>query len=219
MIAFVLLLASAEPTSQPREIAERIEFIQRRLDAGTKPAAAWWYGWLIGYSALAVGQAIPAIFVTDRELRVNLLVGAGATLLGVLSVALLPLPAVWAADKLRRAPPEEKLALGEKLLKDSAESEEFGRSAVVHLAGAIVSLAQGLILWLGFNYPIDAVVNTLASLHVCEAQVWSQPTHAIRDWQEYQRVYGAGAASSTASKGPWFRFGTFPGGLAVSGGF
>jgi len=160
-----------------------------KLEEGTSTAQIWWWGWAGGYAALTVGQGIVALATSDRDLRVNMLVGSASSLLGFGFVLITDFPARYASAELRAMPDDTEAARSAKqkrareLLRASAEAEIDGRSWVVHLLGLSVAAAQGLILWLAFDLPVDGIINATVSLAISEAQIWTQPTRAIDDWQ------------------------------------
>lgn len=160
-----------------------------KLEEGTSTAQIWWWGWAFGYATLTVGQGIVALATSDRDLRVNMLVGSASSLLGLGFVLITDFPARYASAELRAIKEDTEEARSAKqkrareLLRASAEAEIDGRSWVVHLLGASVAVAQGLILWLAFDLPVDGIVNATVSLAISEAQIWTQPTRAIDDWQ------------------------------------
>lgn len=133
--------------------------------------------------------------------RIDNAVGAISSSLGVLPFAL-PLDARFAAATFRaiaERTPEEgraKLARGERMLAAIAEQEAFGRSWVSHALGGAVALGTALVLSVGFDRPASGVVSGVTGLALTEAQIFTQPIHAIEDWDAYRR------AAATATPPP-----------------
>lgn len=160
-----------------------------KLQAGTSSAQAWWWGWAGGYAAMTIGQGAVALVTSDSDLRINMLVGASSSFLGFGFVLLTDFPARYAVSELDQMPDETEQARATKhqrareLLCASAQAENDGRSWIIHVLGITVAAAQGLILWLAFDLPVDGAINAAVSLLISEAQIWTQPTRAIADWQ------------------------------------
>lgn len=218
--------AKAEPPSDA-EVTRRIAFLQTRLDQGTVAANRWWYGWYTGWSALTVGQGIIAVAVPDRGLRADAAVGAVGSSLGLIPLGLVPFPARHAAADLRAMPeatPEErrkKLARGERLLRESAESEVLRRKWFNHVLCGAVSTSVGLVLALGYGRPVTGAVSATVGIALSEAQIFTMPTAAISDWNEYQSGGGAGRLGRTQRPAPgvsWF-VAPLAGGAMVGGSF
>jgi hypothetical protein len=199
----------------------RLIFLTDRLRAGEGAARAWYWTWTAIYGVATIGQAIG--FFTSQDLRgqVNWAVGAATTLLGTVLMLVTDFPAEYAARELSRMPvttPEQrkaKLKRAEELMEKAAEAETDGRAWFIHLGGAVVSLAGGLILWLAYGFLVDGIINTVAGIAVSEIQIWTQPTRAIGDWREYQAQFG-GTVGGTR---PSVRVVPTIGGLAVAGRF
>jgi len=160
-----------------------------KLEEGTSTAQAWWWGWAGTYAVLTVGQGVVALVASDRDLRINMLVGSASSLLGFGFVLITDFPARYAIAELDEMPDdtaEERTAKqnrARELLRASAQAEIDGRSWIIHFLGLSVAVAQGLVLWLAFDLPVDGAINAGISLAISEAQIWTQPTRAIDDWQ------------------------------------
>jgi hypothetical protein len=56
-----------------------------------------------------------------------------------------------------------------------------------------VNLASGLIVWLGFERNIwEGVGNFALNTVITELQIWTQPTRAITDYDNYIKKYKSG---------------------------
>ncbi len=181
----VALSLAAEPIAEaPAVDHSRLEELTRHFDDNDTAANAWFWSWTAAYGALTVGQAIGFAVVNDRELRVNFAVGGISSLIGLVALMIPPFPAAFAKRRLAAVPAGDgeaaKLARAEELLSDSADAERFGRSWLIHAGCAAVSVAGGLVLWLGYGYLVDGIINTLVSVAVGELQIWTQPMAAAR---------------------------------------
>jgi hypothetical protein len=199
----------------------RLIFLSERLQAGQTAARAWYWTWTAVYLGGSIAQGIAFFLSTDLEGQVNWAVGTATTLLGLLLMLVTDFPAEYATRELARmaeGTPEQrraKLKRAEELLEGAATAESDGRAWYIHLGGAAVSLAGGLILWLAYGFLVDGIINAAVGIVVTEVQIWTQPTRAIKDWAEYQAQFGGRAATSK----PSVRFVPTLGGLALAGRF
>jgi hypothetical protein len=197
LLALALMLLAPRARAQDLtdvEITRRLGFIERHLESGTVAADRWWYGWYAGWTALTAGEVVFALAATDRGFRVDSAVGAVSCSLGVIPLGFLPFVPRTAAASLRAVPGvtreerRRKLAVAERLLRTSAETEALGRSWLTHTLGISVSVAAGLILALGYKRPVTGTINIVTGVALTEAQIFTQPTAAITAW----RAYGLG---------------------------
>jgi len=218
-------LGAASPSDA--EVTRRIAFLQTRLDSGTAAANRWWYGWYTGWTALTVGQGVIALAVTDPGLRADAAVGAVGSSLGLIPLGLVPFPARHAAADLRAMPestPSErkiKLARGERLLRESAASEVLRRKWFNHVLCGTVSTSVGLVLALGYGRPVTGALSATIGIALSEAQIFTMPTAAIDDWNEYRKEGGehAGRARRPAPSFSWYVAPLAGGGAVVGGSF
>jgi hypothetical protein len=202
----------------PVEESGETEIIALRDKAG---ADRWWYAWLTGYSAATAGQAIVYFSSDDKSLRQDMALGAATTFLGALNQLITPV------DPPRNDyPTYREYVSGEKpmtagqaatLLRDLAAWERKGRSWKTHALAGAVNLGSGLITWLGFKRSfMDGLENFAINTAITEAQIWTQPIRAARDYEKYCRKAAAGAGSShPVTEGEW-AWSIFPGGFYIS---
>jgi hypothetical protein len=231
VLAATLSTASLNPADAPTAAAPslssnddseaRLIFLSERLQAGQTAARAWYWTWTAIYGAASIGQAIAFFASTDLRGQVNWATGTATTLLGLLLMLITDFPAEYATRELGRLPdgtPEQrraKLKRAEELLEGAATAEEDGRAWYIHLGGAAVSLAGGLILWIAYGFLVDGIINTVVGFAITEVQIWTQPTRAIKDWADYQAQFGA----TVKGNKPTVRVVPTIGGLAVAGRF
>ena len=227
MLALVLaasLTASDVPTPSVLDRSDDVKllFLSERLHAGHTAAKVWYWSWTAIYAAGTVGQMLGFMLSTDFETQVNFAVGAATTALALLLQLIPGFPPESAPRELDGMPdatPEQrrlKLKRAEELMEESADAELFGRSWVLHVASAAVSIAGGLILWLGYGWFVDGLLNAVGGIAVTELQIWTQPMRATRDWDEYRARFLAPQAHTTR---PSIRILPMVGGLAVAGSF
>jgi hypothetical protein len=210
------------PSLSDRDDTEaRLGFLTERLQAGKTGAQAWYWTWTAIYGAATIGQAVGFFIGQDVRTQVNFAVGAATTLLGLLLLFITDFPAEYAARELSRMPTDTpaqrraKLKRAEELMEGAATSEADGRAWYIHLGGAAVSLAGGLILWLAYGFLVDGIINAAVGIAITEVQIWTQPTRAIKDWADYQAQFGGAV---TGNK-PTVRIVPTMGGMAVVGRF
>jgi hypothetical protein len=206
---FILLFFSPFNTTRAQDpvpdslVRERIAVIQNMLDQGKKNANLWWYGWLAGYGAATVAQGVVCLSSDKLATRQDMALGALTTLLGMGGQIISPMVPGYAPGRLSEIPqgtPEEnimKLREAEKLLEESAIREMDGRSWKIHVLDGAVNIGCGFIVWFGFKRTfLDGVENVALNTAICEAQIFTQPTRAIRDYRHYCRLYKPGEIMS-----------------------
>lgn len=183
-------------------------------------AQIWWYGWLAGYSAATAGQAVIYLSSDDRSLRQDMALSGATTLLGALGQLITPM-----LPKDPDYPPYRAYVSGEQtitpeqageLLKALAAREKQGRSWKTHAIAGAVNLGSGLITWLGFKRTVwDGVANFALNTVVTEAQIWTQPTRAIKDYERYLREYHPEAGITPLKPDSEWTVSVYPGGFAI----
>jgi len=203
-------------------VKERINYIQNMLDQGKPASKLWWNGWLYGYSAATVVQG--AVFLSNDQLktRQDMALGAATTLVGAVGQLIMPMTPAKAPGKLALFPGEtteeriNKLNKAEELFEASALREKDGRSWKMHVASSAVNLSSGLITWLGFDRTIQSgLINFAINEAITEAQIWTQPTRAIKDYKNYCERYKSGLPSALYKPKSQLFVSAFPGGLTL----
>jgi len=228
MIPLILILlyqssaARAQPSLTDSLVKERIGVIQDMLDQGKRNANRWWYGWLVGYSAATAVQGTVALLSDKLPTRQDMVLGAFTTLLGAAGQVIAPMTPGSAPDKLRELPegtPEEsmmKLQEAEKLLAACAQREINGRSWKTHVVDGLVNVSCGVIVWFGFKRTFVAgLENTAINTAICEAQIFTQPVRAIRDYKQYCQKYKPGESVDLNEPSITWSFTLVPGGIGV----
>ena len=181
----------------------------------------WWYGWLAGYSAATVGQGIVYIASDDKALRQDMALGAATTLLGALGQLITPvLPKDAGYPSYREFISGERTLSSDQaaeLLRLLAAREKEGRSWKTHAIAGVVNLGSGLITWLGYKRTfMDGLENFAINTVITEAQIWTQPVRARKDYEKYRQTLQTEAdAMAVKPSGEW-TFSAWPGGFALS---
>ena len=224
--AFILLLpvwpasaggdAPASTSMHEAELQQRLAFIESRLDRQQRNAGYWRSGWTGFYSLSSAGQAVAAAAADDTDGQVYWGVGAVKAAGGLLQVRLKPLSAADSGDRFRALPTgshEERVAKlkeGEALLQTNAaqagERFTWRRRAI----GTIANLVGAAVI-AAFGETEGAVVSTALGIGVHEATIWTQPTDATRDLEDYR----TGRWSKQAARSSRWRLTASPGGAAL----
>jgi hypothetical protein len=184
-----------ETAPSERSAKERIDYIQGILDEGETRAQVWWYGWLAFNAGVTVGQGAYYFMSTEADVKEDMAVGAVQGFIATVGMLAVPMVPAYAPDELREMPentPEQqqqKLLAAERLLRESAEWEQEGRSWIMHAATFLLGAAGGATIWLAFDRPVDGLINFAATMVIGEIQIFTQPTRAIDDNREYRNRY------------------------------
>jgi len=208
------------------QITERLQRIEQMLEQGKSAANLWWDGWLIGYGTATATQAAVGLTSDDRGTKQDMYLGAATTFLGVMGQVIAPMTPSSALDQLAAMPastPEErkvKLQRAEQWLKDSAVREKSGRSWQTHAITGGVNLCSGLVVWLGFKRSVwEGAGNFLLNTAITELQIWTQPTRAIRDYENYCKQHKGGQSYGHAGERPRLDIAIYPGRLVLNFNF
>jgi hypothetical protein len=173
------------------ELEQRLAFIEARLDKRQPGARRWQYGWTGFYSLTSAGQAFAALDSDDNDDQLNYAVGAVKSAGGLALLLLKPQPALGSKDTFATLPAQnraqrlDKLEQGEALLRDNAlhATERFTWRR--HALGIAGNLLGGAVI-AAYGDSGDALTSTLVGIAVSEATIWSEPTGAARDLEDYR---------------------------------
>jgi hypothetical protein len=219
---FQLFSLNGQDIASDSLIAERLQDIQKLLHQDRMNAQRWWYGWLTAYSAATVGQGIVYFSVENKATKQDMALGSATTFLGAMGQLITPIVPRTSSFRDSRIPENVsedqfiKLDYSEELLKEIALREKAGRSWKVHAVTGVVNVGSGLITWLGFKRTVwEGVGNFALNTVITETQIWTQPTRAIKDYQNYCKKYysGSGPGVSKPEKECFVR--VYPGGIAI----
>ena len=171
----------------------RLAFLRENLQREEANARFWSQGWLIGYSALMLGQLAISPLV-PKEARVDYYVGAASTVAGFLPLTVTRLPIlrngsdfqVQAAKAVTPADTCAAIASGETLLLATSDAEALGRSVPMHILSALYNIGVGLVLGLAFDRWASGIRTAIIGIGIGEAMVWTQPHGSIDDLHRYQ---------------------------------
>lgn len=176
-LCLALLAAPLPARADPPSAAAPSTAVDPRLDLLERDATharVWFWGFTAAYSLAAVAQTTFALLVDDDGLRVDAIVGAASSALGVGGMIISPVPRVWRAASRARAGGDLDLALTE-----AAEAERQGRAWYNHALVGVVSVAAGLTLWLGYDRPVSAIITFAEDLVIGELNLFLIPTRSM----------------------------------------
>jgi hypothetical protein len=171
----------------------RLRFIRDRLRVEARKTRIWAFTWPALYSSVIVYN-LAQLNPSDRDNLIDNGTGAAASLVGVLSIALVPPKIIgdqfWLERRLKHAPPGTDvcalLAEAEGLLLRDVKSAAFGKSALVHAGNFAFNMAVGLMLGVAFGHWTQAAIQGLGGIVVGEVMIISQPAGIVRDLQRYR---------------------------------
>jgi hypothetical protein len=214
------VVARADETSYARcsdGTAERLRFIEDRLEERRPYANYWWMGWTGFYSIGAVVSSVEAGTEGDEGKRADYIVSAVKSGLGVGRLLLFPPTAKAGAAAMREVAPtdetacRERLRIGEDLMRTNAR-ESASRWSWKRQAAIIgINVAGGIIVAEGFDEP-RGWESMGIGIGVGEIMAFSHPWKADDDLAEYEQKFGA-TTDYSARKVSW-GVAPFPGGLA-----
>jgi hypothetical protein len=203
-LAILLLLAQpvrAESDAPPdEEVQARLHFLRDKLQAGVTTNMLWYAGWSSFYGAAMVAQLARVGFTDNTAERADLIVSASKATIGVVARLLRPPSAIHGSRELTGMPERtaeerwRKVVRAEALLARNAKESDQRYSWIAHTVNLALNIGGGLIVWLGYDDFVRGASSAGIGIIVGEVQIWSQPWRAKRDWQEYQRRFGARAA-------------------------
>jgi hypothetical protein len=197
-IILILLVWSSCTCGQTRaqisdaELAQRLAFITTRLAALNPNATYWQYGWTGFYTASTAAQALLAVDEDDdNDEETNYIVGAVKSAGALTQMLIKPLPAVRSFERFDAMPAEtrteqlRKLERGEALLQENADRAMGRYEWKRHLIGIGANLLGGAVI-AAFGDSSDALTSTLVGIAVSEANIWTEPSRAIKDLEAYR---------------------------------
>lgn len=141
----------------------------RLLEDQAKKADWWNWGWGLGYGLSGSAQWLAAIAVDSPAERLDLIVGATTSTIGVAAIVFVPL----------RIEPAGGPCGARRALEQAARAEQDARSWPMHAGNFIVNLAGGLVIgFAGDRWADGASVAALGFL-VGEVQILTVPSAAI----------------------------------------
>ena len=172
------------------ELDERLDLVDRRLQAGKAGARAWWYGWQAFFGAVFAYQLGSAITSEPGSERWATTIGTAGSFLALAQMWIVPQPAAYAPQRYRRMPThtraqrEAKLQYGLERLETAAAREVLGRGILAHISPLVWSVVWGTTLSIKFDDPARVALLVVGGFVVTQARIWTTPRRAVHDWNE-----------------------------------
>jgi hypothetical protein len=186
-------LVGGEPALQHQSTEARLHFIHDRLRADAHNARIWGYSWGAVYSALATGQLVAAPLVSHAT-GLDLYVGGGAALIGLIPLVVTPLKVMGderRLDELAAEPsaadPCLALARAEEMLNRDAANEAQGQSLLFQGGNLVFNAGIFLVIGAGFGHWISATTSLFTGITTGEVMILTQPVGAVTALHKYRR--------------------------------
>lgn len=186
----------------------RLQFLETRLEEGEHAMDWWWGSWMAVFSIGVVYSFVDGALENDGSNQAAAFFQGGKSALGVTQLLLRPHVGRHGADRVQRIEKSsaegcrERLALAEKSLRQAAKEGNIRRSWAAHVTSLALNLGVAIAIDEGWDDEGDAWRDFGVSEASSEIHIWTHPTRAVRDWDEYQRQYNNLPAAATA---PTFR--------------
>ncbi|MDH3624530.1 MAG: hypothetical protein OES69_13595 [Myxococcales bacterium] len=201
----------------------RIQKIQSNFEDGQEKAAAWRFGWMF---ALAGSLMQPTYnLVTQESPRAErffewAIIGGGIA--AVLQLAVIPMPGVWGAKRIRRKPGKTieekraKLRYATQTLEKSAKVQEYLGGPNYGGGGVVYGLVMGSV-YVGLYHDENGDLPTAfdrrmarfraAGLYLIPpvlsiGQAVSHPKHSYEYWEQYRGIACSSKYYDTSERGP-----------------
>jgi hypothetical protein len=179
--------------------AERLHFIEDRLEVRRPYAQYWWLGWTGFYGLGAIVQSAQAPFEGDDSRQADLVVSAVKASFGVTRLLIWPPTAKAGADAMRVVEPtdesqcRERLRIGEELMRKNARESESRWDWKRHAGNVGINVAGALIVAEGWDDPWRGWRSAGIGIAVGEVFTFSHPWKADDDLAEYDEKFGQSA--------------------------
>lgn len=161
----------------------------RGVDAS---ARTWSATFALAYLAIAATQLGVLTATDDPGTRADAGVGAAASMIGVASVAFLPVPVLRDREELERIAPAAitgdcaALARAEAILEHDAAGEDFGSSWLMHVGSALFNLAIGAFQGLAYGRWESGAISAAVGIAVGELSIWTKPRGLVSALASYR---------------------------------
>ena len=176
--------------------AERLTFIEQRLEERQPYAKYWWMGWTGFYGLGVIVQSTQAATEDDDSRQADLVVSAVKATFGVTRLLVWPPTAKEGADPMFVVEPvdesacRERLRIGEELMRQNARESLQRWDWKRHVANVAINAAGAIIVAEGWDDPSRGWRSAGIGIAVGEVFTFSQPWKADEDLAEYESRFG-----------------------------
>lgn len=198
----------------------RLEFLETRLDEGEKSAKLWWRSWMAVFTIGAVYGIVGGATDDNNETAIASYITAGKSTLGIAQLVFRPYVARHGAEPIREIPKSsaegcsQRLQLAEKHMASSAKDANMRRSWVRHVSALVLNLGAGIVVAEALDEPEQGWQDFAISEVSSELHIWTYPTRARNDWEEYRTRY-FGTSPALSSTAPQWDFVARRGGVGI----
>ncbi len=177
--------------------AERLSFIEQRLEERRPYAKYWWMGWTGFYSLGVIIQSASSATEEDDSRQADLTVSAVKALFGVTRLVFWPPTAKAGAAAMRTVDPadesacRERLRIGEELMRQNARESLQRWDWKRHAANVAINVGGALIVAEGWDDPSRGWRSAGIGIAVGEVFTFSHPWKADDDLAEYESKFGS----------------------------
>lgn len=192
ILAILAALLAISNTAWGGEERERLAYLEDRLDASRDDIRLWQDGWTAVYTTAAIAYAALAMDTRNSDDRTARTLGAVRAAVAASLLTARPHPGRLGADRvraLREATVQERLAVAEEVLRDSARRTDSKRRPGRHLRNMLVNVGFGALVW-ALGDRSDALPFTLMGIAGGEALLLTLPEQPRRDLAEYRQRFG-----------------------------
>jgi len=200
----------------------KLEFIETRLDEGQKHEKWWWRSWMTIYSIGFAYKIYEGAVTRDGSNSTAHFFTAGKSALGIADLTLRPHVGRHGAAPMRAIPKTtaqycaERLALAEKSISQAADQSNMRWSWKRHLSSLALNLAVATAIDVGWDDEGTAWRDFGVSQVSAELSIWTHPTRAYHDYQEYRVKFGNGGAVPDARAPSSMSLAASPRGLGLA---
>lgn len=190
------------------DTAERIMFIERRLENGQPYARRWWVFWTLFYGTGVIYSFVKGGMKDDDGNRANSFVSGTKAIFGTGRLMLSSHTAKLGADPMYElqvdsaAGCEEVLTVGEDLLRQNAKASRSRYSWKRHLANVGINAAGALIVAEGYGERSKGWTSAAVGIAVGEVFTWTKPWNGTSDLEDYEREFNGTRAPVTWNLSP-----------------
>ncbi len=194
----------------------RLQFLETRLDEGAHNTRLWWGGWMAVFSIGVVYGVTAGALEDNNEIAVANYITASKGALGIAQLVLRPNVGRHGAAPMRAIPKTssascaERLKLAEKSMEMAAGDANMRWSWQRHLGSLLLNLGAGLAVAEGCDEPEQGWRDFGISEVSSELHLWTHPTRASDDWQQYRSQFSGAPVAAEPST---FRFAAQRGGV------